>query len=77
MSRLNYILPMAITVLKNSKESPERLIGRFNKKVQQSRVIVTLKSKRYRSKKPSAQKMRSAALMRDKYRKLKEKSKFY
>lgn len=68
---------MAITVLKNPKESPERLIGRFNKKVQQSRVIVTLKAKRYRTKKPSDSKMRSAALMRDKYRKMKEKSKFY
>lgn len=68
---------MAITVYRNSKESPERLIGRFNKKVQQSRVIVTLKSKRYRSKPLSETKARSAALMRTKYRKLKEKSKFY
>lgn len=68
---------MAITIVRNPKESPERLIGRFNKKVQQSRVIVTLKSKRYRSKKPSEQKQRSAALMRTKYRKMREKSKFY
>lgn len=67
---------MAITVVKNPKESPERLIGRFNKRVQQSRVIVTLKAKRYRSKKPSERKQRSAALMRVKYRKMKEKAKF-
>ncbi|MBP7898337.1 MAG: hypothetical protein WC101_02055 [Candidatus Gracilibacteria bacterium] len=68
---------MAITIFRNTKESPERLIGRFNKKVQQSRVIVTLKSKRYRSKELSERKQRSAALMRTKYRKMREKSKFY
>lgn len=68
---------MAITIVRNPKESPERLIGRFNKKVQQSRVIVTLKSKRYRTKDLSDRKEKSAALMRVKYRKAKEKSKFY
>jgi ribosomal protein S21 len=67
---------MAITVVKNPKESPERLIGRFNKKVQQSRMIVALKAKRYRSKDLSERKERSAALMRTKYRKMREKSKF-
>lgn len=53
------------------------MIGRFNKKVQQSRVIVKLKAKRYRTKELSERKARSAALMRTKYRKMKEKSKFY
>ncbi len=68
---------MSLTIVRNPKESPERLIGRFNKKVQQSRVIVALKAKRYRVKPPSDRKVKSAALMRAKYRKLKEKSKFY
>lgn len=68
---------MAITIVRNPKESPERMIGRFNKKVQQSRVIVALKAKRYRMKAPSDRKVKSAALMRTKYRSMKAKSKFY
>jgi hypothetical protein len=34
---------MAITVYRNSKESLDRLISRFNKKVQSSRVLLEVK----------------------------------
>ena len=68
---------MAITLYKNPKESVDRLISRFNKKVQASRVILLSKERRYRKKKPSKRHERTAAMMRTMYRSQKEKQKFY
>lgn len=68
---------MAITLVRNPKESGERFIARFNKKVQQSRIVTSLKSRRYRSKDPSKRHMRQAALMRDHYRSTRERAKFH
>ncbi|MBD3330828.1 hypothetical protein GF354_04850 [Candidatus Peregrinibacteria bacterium] len=68
---------MIVTVWKNEKESNERCITRFNKRVQASRKMLLLRSTRYNTKKPTKSKVRTAAIMRSKYRALKERSKFY
>jgi ribosomal protein S21 len=67
---------MAVIVIKNPQESPERLIARFNKKVQQSRILILTRAKRYRKKKPTARLVRRAALKREQYRAERQKSKF-
>ena len=68
---------MSITLYKNPKESVDRLISRFNKKVQASRILLMVKERRYRRKKPSKRHERTAAMMRTHYRQQKEKMKFY
>lgn len=68
---------MSIRVMKNPKESVDRLISRFNKKVQASRIVILSKSKRYLKKQPSARHQRKGAIMRSHYRLQREKSKFY
>lgn len=68
---------MGVVVWKGEKESNERLIARFNKKVQSSRRLLELRAKRYHSRKPNKKRVRTAAIMRDFYRAKREKSKFY
>lgn len=68
---------MQVTIIKDSKESNERLITRFNKAVQKSRKISIIRDGRYRKKPLTARKVRARAIMRDKYRAEREKSKFY
>jgi hypothetical protein len=68
---------MRVTVWKNEKESNERLITRFNKKVQSSRKLLKVRSERYNKKPPTKRLKRIIAIMREKYRSQKEKSKFY
>ncbi|MBI4975759.1 30S ribosomal protein S21 [Candidatus Peregrinibacteria bacterium] len=68
---------MRVTVWKNEKESNERAIARFNKKVQASRKLVKVRSERYHSKDVRKAKQRQAAVMREVYRAAKEKNKFY
>lgn len=68
---------MRVTIWKNDKESNERAITRFNKKVQSSRKLLEVRSKRYHQRPPTKRHVRSAAVMRDFYRSKREKSKFY
>ncbi len=68
---------MKVQIVKNDKESNERCISRFNKKVQASRKLFEIKKARYHSKKSTKTQIRSGAVMRDKYRAVKEKNKFY
>ncbi|MBI5152042.1 hypothetical protein HZA39_00745 [Candidatus Peregrinibacteria bacterium] len=68
---------MEIRVTKNQKESTERLIARFTKKVHKSRLLIDLKEKRYWSKPKSRRVVRKAAIMREMYRKKKENTKYY
>lgn len=68
---------MKVTVWKNEKESNERSITRFNKKVQASRKLLQIKNDRYHKKALTKRKARKAAVMREHYRSLKEKNKFY
>ena len=68
---------MKVTVWKNDKESMERCITRFNKKVQGSRKLLKLKGERYFSKSPTKRYVRQAAIMREQYRAKNERTKFY
>jgi ribosomal protein S21 len=68
---------MAVKVIRNPKESVDRLIARFNKKVQSSRVIVQLKARRYFKKPLRKRQVRAAAIMRDMHRSKREKMKYY
>lgn len=66
----------AVRVVKNSKESNEKLISRFQKKVQGSRVIVQAKEHRYYKKPLKKKHIRARAIMRDHYRALREKQRY-
>lgn len=68
---------MKVTVWKNEKESNERAITRFNKKVQASRKLLQIKNDRYHKKALTKRKARTVAVMREYYRAQKEKNKFY
>ncbi len=68
---------MALKVYRNPKESVERMISRFNKKVQASRVLLEVKNRRYWKRAPTKRYMRQAAIMRWYYRDLREKQKFH
>ncbi len=66
-----------LTIVKNPKESVDRLISRFNKKVQASRVLLEVRNRRYFKKKPKKLKVRMAAIMRERYRSQREKMQYY
>ncbi len=68
---------MKVVVFKNQKESNERLISRFNKKVQGSRKILKVRTDRYHSKDDTKRYERASAIMREHYRSLREKNRFY
>ena len=68
---------MKVVVVRNQKESVERLINRFLKKVQQSRKLYKIKEKRFFAQKPTRRKTRDSALMREYYRSKREKMKHY
>ena len=68
---------MKVTIWKNDKESNERAITRFNKKVQSSRKIMKVRTERYETKDDTKRQMRAAAIMREHYRAKREKNKFY
>ena len=68
---------MGVIVHKNQKESPDRLVSRFNKKVQASRILMEVKSRRYRKKKLTKRLIRQSAIMREHYRAKREKEQYY
>ncbi len=68
---------MAVTVFKNTKESADRLVSRFNKKVQASRILLELKARRYNEKKKTKRLVRQAAIMRENYRAKRTKEQYY
>ena len=68
---------MRVTIWKNEKESNERAITRFTKKVSASRKLLKIRTERYHSRPKAKRKIRAAAVMRDHYRSLREKNKFY
>lgn len=68
---------MKVTVWKNDGESNERLISRFTKKMQGSRKLLKVRSERYNKKDKTKRAERAAAVMREKYRAIREKTKFY
>jgi len=65
-----------ITVVKNDKESVDRVISRFNKKVQASRILLLTREKRYRHKPLTRRLQRKKAIMRELHRSQREKKRF-
>ncbi|HCW31911.1 MAG: hypothetical protein UT55_C0066G0007 [Candidatus Peregrinibacteria bacterium GW2011_GWE2_39_6] len=68
---------MAVRVFKNTKESFERFLSRFDQAVQRARIVRLLRERRYRTRKPSKRILRTAALKRTNFRAEREKKKFY
>ena len=66
-----------IYAVKKQNESNERLINRFKKIVQRSRVIMDTKKNRYHKRKPTKSFKRQSAIMREHYRKKRTKEQFY
>lgn len=66
---------MRVSVVRNPKESTDRVIARFNKKVQSSRKLLKVKEERYFTKKKTKRQVRAAAVMREFYRAKREKMK--
>lgn len=65
-----------IYLKKNSKESNEKLVSRFQKKVQGSRIILLAKERMYYKKPIKKKKIRARAIMREHYRAVREKQKY-
>ena len=66
-----------IYAVKKPNESNERLISRFKKVVQRSRVLLNSKQHRYNESPPRKRFVRRAAVMRAVHRKQKAKEQFY
>lgn len=66
-----------ITLKKNNpKESNEKLISRFQKKVQGSRIILLAKERKYFTKPVKKRKIRAKAIKREEFRSVREKKKY-
>ena len=65
-----------IRLVKNPKESNEKLLSRFQKKVQGSRIILLAKERMYFKKPLKKGRQRSKAIMREHYRDAREKAKY-
>lgn len=68
---------MKVIVIRNPKESTDRVIARFNKKVQSSRKLLQVKEGRYLTKPKTKRQVRAAAIMREYYRAKREKMKHF
>lgn len=66
----------AIHITKNPKESNEKMIARFQKKVQGSRVVIMAKERKYYKKPFKKKEIRARAIMREHYRSLREKQRY-
>jgi len=66
-----------IRVQRSKKEANDRIIQRFSNKVKASRMVQVVKTKRYHAKKKTKRQVRQAAIMREYYRGIREKMKYY
>ena len=67
---------MTVTVYKNDKESVDRVISRWNKKVQASRILLEKRQRRYFASPETKRHTRMKAVKRDEYRAKREKNRF-
>lgn len=67
---------MPVRVVKNEKESVDRVISRFSKKMQGSRILILKRNKRYFTKADTKRITRRKAVKREEYRAIREKNKF-
>ena len=63
--------------IKKQNESNERLISRFKKVVQRSRIVMDAKKGRYHKNEPTKKYIRESAVKREFYRAKRAKEQFY
>jgi ribosomal protein S21 len=68
---------MAVAVVKKENESNEKLVSRFEKKVQQARLVQWLKRNRFFKRNTSKTKTKDAGLSASRYRAERERLKYY
>lgn len=68
---------MQVTIVKKEKESNERAISRFTKRVQASRKLQKVRSDRYHSRKSTKRQVRAGAVKREEYRAKRARRSFY
>lgn len=68
---------MAVAVVKKENESNEKLVSRFEKKVQQARLVQWLKKNRFFQRTISDRRMKEKGLAASKYREERERLKYY
>ena len=68
---------MAVAVIRRENESSEKLIGRWKKKTQRARVIQNFRAKHRFNRKKGKTKVKTAALVREKYRAENKRRRFY
>ena len=73
---INYNTLMSFYAVKQSGESNERLLNRFKKQVQRSRILIEAKEKMFHQRQPKKRHVRNAAIMREHYRKKRSKEQF-
>lgn len=68
---------MKVVVIKDSKESNERVISRFNKVVQGSRKLNKVREEKFYVHKPTKRLVRAKAVKREGYREQRAKTRFH
>jgi len=66
-----------VYAIKKTNESNERLISRFKKLMQRSRILMNVKKSRYHEREKNKDYVRHAAVIREGHRKRKAKEQFY
>lgn len=66
-----------IYAVRKENESIDRLINRFKKQVQETRMVMQLRKNRYHQKKPTKIKQRQSAVVREQHRSEKAKRMYY
>ena len=68
---------MAVSTIRRKTETPEKLVSRFQKKVQNQRTIQRLRKDRWRKKPLSKRQQKLFALKREAFRAEKKKLQYY
>lgn len=66
-----------IYAVRKKNESSDKLMNRFKKQVQHSRILMEVRNGRYYKKKPNKQYTRDAAVMREQYRTERRRKMYY
>ncbi len=72
----NYFFGMTIYAVRRENETVEKLINRFKKQVQTSRLVLKVKSQRYWTRNITDRLVRMSALKREEYRAKRRREQF-
>jgi ribosomal protein S21 len=68
---------MAVAVVKKENESNEKLVSRFEKKVQQARLLQWLRKNRFHKDRENKKRVKEAGIAASRYRAERERLKYY